>query len=350
MTERSRLKRAELALRVVVIILIAIALWWFVRGLDVGKLADNFRDAKLWPLALAAALNFACLWGKAACWRIMLAPKHHVSVWRLFRYTIAAFAASAIAPARAGEVLRVWTLKRRDGVPTSDTVAVAFAEKLLDGTSMLILVAPLLWLLPDLPAWVGESMLLCAGVAIGVFVGLFVAVGRVGTEGAVGGSWLRRFIAGMHVLRSPVRLFASLGVLISVWAADLVMVMLVLHAVGIVLPLEGGLLILFTLNLTIMLPSTPAQVGALEVGALAALNLLKVPHEAALAFALLYHALQVVPLIAVGLILELRLVLGREPGLPETNGCAKSEIPVTPPPTSTQPPPTTPPHAHAQPH
>ena len=312
LAERSpRLKRIELAVRLVVIAGIIAGLWFFIHGLDVGKLADNFRDAKLWPLALAAALNFACLWGKAACWRIMLAPKHKISVWRLFRYTIAAFAASAIAPARAGEVLRVWTLKRRDGVPTSDTVAVAFAEKLLDGTSMLILVAPLLWLLPDLPAWVGESMLLCAGVAIGVFVGLFIAVGRVG-DAAVGGSWLRRFIAGMHVLRSPVRLFASLAVLILVWAADLIMVMLVLHAVGVELPLEAGLLILFTLNLTIMLPSTPAQVGALEVGALAALDLLHVGHEQALAFALLYHALQVVPLIAAGLILEYRLVLGRE--------------------------------------
>ena len=344
-----KMKRVELVVRLVVVVAIAIALWFFVRGLDVGKLANSFRDAKLWPLALAALINFACLWGKAVCWRIMLAPRFTVSVWRLFRYTIAAFAASAIAPARAGEVLRVWALKRRDGVPSADTVAVAFAEKLLDGTSMLILVAPLPWLLPDLPPWVGQSMLLCAGVAVGVFVGLFIAVGRVGTEGVVGGSWLRRFIAGMHVLRSPGRLLGSLGVLVSVWAADLLMVMLVLHAVGIALPLEAGLLILFTLNLTIMLPSTPAQVGALEVGALAALNLLKVPHEPALAFALLYHALQVVPLIAVGLALELRLVLGREPGLPESNGCAKPGIPDTPAPTSPPPPPQSRAHAQAQP-
>ena len=46
----------------------------------------------------------------------MLAPRHRVPVLRLFRYTIAAFAASALAPARAGEVLRVWVLRRRDGV------------------------------------------------------------------------------------------------------------------------------------------------------------------------------------------------------------------------------------------
>jgi uncharacterized membrane protein YbhN (UPF0104 family) len=116
----------------------------------------------------------------------------------------------------------------------------------------------------------------------------------------------------MHILRSPRRLVATLGVLIFVWATDLGMVVAVLYAVGIHLPLAGAVLILFTLNLTIAVPSTPAQVGALEVGALAGIDMLGVSHEAGLAFALLYHAIQVVPLIAVGLLLELRLVLGRD--------------------------------------
>src|SRR5262249_46787786 len=112
---------------------------------------------------------------------------------------------------------------------------------------------------------------------------------------------------------SPKRLFGCLAVLVAVWLADLGEGMLVLYAVDIHLPIAAGLLILFTLNLAITLPSTPAQVGALEVGALAALDLLHVPSEPALAFALLYHALQVLPLIVAGLALELRLVLGREP-------------------------------------
>lgn len=303
-------RRLTIALRVIAIAAIAAGLWWFVRAMDFAALGRALRSAKLWPLVVAATLNFVCLWGKAVCWRVMLAPRHRVSVIRLFRYTIATFAASAIAPARAGEVLRVWTLKRRDGVPAADTAAVAVAEKLLDGISMLILVAPVPWLLPGLPSWVAGAIAVCAAIAITLFVGLFIAVGRV--DATTSRTLVRRFLAGMHVLRSPKRLLVALGVLILVWAADLGEVMAVLYAVDIHLPIAAGLLILFTLNLTIMVPSTPAQVGALEVGALAALDLLHVGHEAALAFALLYHALQVVPLIAAGLIFELRLVLGRE--------------------------------------
>ncbi|HZJ63566.1 MAG TPA: lysylphosphatidylglycerol synthase transmembrane domain-containing protein [Kofleriaceae bacterium] len=313
-------RRLAIALRVVAIIAVVAALWWFVREMDVAALGNALRTAKLWPLLVAAVLNFLCLLGKAACWRILLAPRHRVSVTRLFRYTVAAFAASALAPARAGEVLRVWTLKRRDGVPAPDTAAVAVAEKLLDGISMLILVAPVPWLLPGLPSWVAGAIALCGAIAIALFAALFIAVRRVARDsGAPGGAAarpgvIRRFIAGMHALRSPGRVLGSVGVLMLTWAFDLGEVTAVLYAVGIDLPIAAGLLILFTLNLTIMVPSTPAGVGALEVGAIVALDLLHVGHEPALAFALLYHGLQVIPIIVVGLILELRLVLGREAG------------------------------------
>lgn len=322
-------RRLTLVIRVVVIGVIAAGFWWFVREMNFAKLGESLRSARAWPLVLAAALNFVCLWGKAVCWRIMLAPRHKVGVTRLFRYTIAAFAASAIAPARAGEVLRVWTLKRRDGVPAAETAAVAVAEKLLDGISMLILVAPVPLLLHGLPWQAVATIVGLAAIAVALFIALFIAVGRVGREAAHNGqvdpaeaaarieavarpSLMRRFLAGMHVLRSPKRLLGSLVLLIFVWLADLGEVMAVLYALGIDLPIAGGMLVLFSLNVAIAIPSTPAQAGALEVGALAALDLLHVGHEQALAFALLYHALQVVPLIAAGMILEYRLVLGRD--------------------------------------
>jgi hypothetical protein len=325
---KTRKKWLLFSVRVLAIAAIGFGLWYFIQGLDWDALADAFRTATLWPLAIAAVLNFVCLFGKAACWRIMLAPRFNVPVSRLTRYTIAAFAASAIAPARAGEVLRVWVLKRREGVPAADTTAVALSEKLLDVITMLLICAPMPWLVDGLPAWVGGSMAACAGVAVGIFIGLYVAVGRIDATKA-GSSWLRRLVAGMHVLRSPKRLFASLVVLMLVWAADLGMVLLVAHSVDIAISAAEGLLVLFTLNLLIAVPSTPAQVGALEVGALAALRILHVSEAPALAFALLYHVVQVVPLICVGLLLELRLVLGREPAMAEAIAKRDADVATT---------------------
>ncbi len=300
--------RLNAILRTVAILAVVACLWFFVRELDWHKLGHDVAGAKLWPLVLAAALNYVLLFGKAVCWRIMLAPRYQVSTLRLMRYTIVAFAASVIAPARAGELLRVWLLKKRDGVPTADVAAVAIAEKLLDAVTILLVVAPVPWLLPGLPAWVTDSILICAAVAVVAFIGLYVAVGRLKEPR----SWFARFIAGMHVLHSPRRLLLAMAALFVVWIADWVMIWLVAYAVGIAMPVAAGLLILFTLNLAITAPSTPAGVGALEVGVLAATRLLGIPDEPALAFALLYHALQIVPLVVVGLALEWRLVLGKD--------------------------------------
>lgn len=329
-------RRIKIVIRIVAVAAIAAALWWFVRAMDFTKFGEELARAKRWPLVVAASLSFVCLLGKAVCWRIMLAPRHKIPVIRLFRYTIAAFAASAIAPARAGEVLRVWTLKRRDGVPAADTAAVAVAEKLLDGISMLIIVAPVPWLLPGLPSWVAGGIALGAVIAIALFVGLVIAVSRIDPVGPDNETKLRavvrQFLAGMHVLRSPKRMLGALGVLLLVWAADLGEVTAVLYAVGIDLPIAAGLLILFALNLAIMVPSTPAQVGALEAGAGVALDLFHISHEPALAFALLYHLLQVIPLIAAGLLFELRLVLGRDREPPASTGDPAASGTLTAPP------------------
>src|ERR1041384_7622210 len=96
-------RRLALALRLLAIIAVIAALWWFVREMEFAALGRALRTAKLWPLLIAAVLNFLCLLGKAACWRIMLPPRHLGGALGLFRSPIAAFPASALAPAGPGE-------------------------------------------------------------------------------------------------------------------------------------------------------------------------------------------------------------------------------------------------------
>jgi uncharacterized membrane protein YbhN (UPF0104 family) len=302
----------QLALIAVVVSL----LWFFLREIEWDKLGHALANASLLPLLASTLIYFACLFGKALSWRIMLAPRHIVPMSRLYRYTIAAFAASALTPARAGELLRVWALKRRDGVPVADATAVAIAEKLLLAITLLIVCAPAPWLLPRLPDWVENTMLMCAGLALGVLVALVLAVRHV--EAREPHSWFARFLTGMHVVREPKRLALAIVTLVVTWAMDVCAVMLVLHAVGLDVPIAGAMLILFTFNLTVAIPSTPAQVGAMQVGALAATRLLGLPEEPSLAFALLYQAMQIGPLLLVGFIIELDLVRGRLPAEAES--------------------------------
>lgn len=275
------------------------------RGLALGELADALARARVWPLIAASAIALAVYVFKAISWRIMLAPRFDVSLPRLVRYTVIAFAASAIAPARAGELMRVWLLKRRDRVDAATSIAVATSEKALDAVSLLVLAAPLPWLLP-LPAWVAQGLLaLTALVAIAVGVVAFAA-GWIPP-----GSWPGRVVAALE--RRPRQLARVFVALLVGWLIDLGAVILVLYALDLsTVPWSGALLVLVVVNVAISIPSTPAQIGTLELGALIPLvDILHVATEPAIAFALVYHATQIVPTLVLGLALEWRLVLGR---------------------------------------
>lgn len=296
--------RARL-LRAVVIGAVGVGLAFALREIAWAEVGRALRSARAWPIVVAAVINFGIIVGKAAAWKLLLAPAHRISLGRLTRYTLVACAGSIVLPLRAGELVRGWLLRDRDGVPTARIAAVAVAEKLLDMLSMSLMLVPLPWLLPELPGHVASIVAVVAGLAIAVMLALRVASQRV-----TGAHWLARMVAGFALLDDLPRVVAVLGVLVGTWLIDLTMITLVLHAVGLAVPSGGALVVLLGVNLAIALPSTPGQLGALELGAMAGLHLLHAAPAPAVAFAVLYHVLQVVPVLAVALITDGKL-LGR---------------------------------------
>src|SRR5687768_9347188 len=108
-------RRTAMLASVASIAIVAVLLYVFLRRTDWDALGLALREADVLPLILSSLLYFVCLFAKALSWRIMLAPNNVVGIGHLYRYTIAAFAAATLTPMRAGEFLRVWALKRRDG-------------------------------------------------------------------------------------------------------------------------------------------------------------------------------------------------------------------------------------------
>ena len=104
------------AVRIFAVAGVIVLLYVFLRGIDFAALKAALLRASVLPLVLAAVLNFANMWFKANYWQVMLSTVSQVPVGRLFRYTLASFAGSALAPGRAGEALRIWLLKDRHGV------------------------------------------------------------------------------------------------------------------------------------------------------------------------------------------------------------------------------------------
>ena len=161
---------------------------------------------------------------------------------------------------------------------------------------------PLPYLLPSLPDWLPRAIAACTAAVVALGAALALA-GRYAAPGRW--PWLAATLAALR--RQGFNLVPAFGCLLLGWLGDCALAALMLRACDIAIDPLVVPVVLFVINLAIVVPGTPAQVGTLELAAVGALQTLGVGHEQALAFGLLYHAVQIVPLLAI-VPLEARLL------------------------------------------
>ena len=179
---------------------------------------------------------------RALRWQYLLAPIGHTRFVPAFRTTVIGFAASAVLPARAGEVIRPYLLARQESLSATATFATIIIERLLDAMTCVILLASFVLLFDpgmDRADRTLYSLLEVGGATVGslallVLGGMFFAardpqaVGRLGvqTRASAAGSGdararrasLLRFAEGLAVVRTPKRLSCRAVVVVSALA------------------------------------------------------------------------------------------------------------------------------------
>jgi len=232
-------------------------------------------------------------------WEALLRPLPHGSrragFFDLARLLYAGYAFSNLLPARAGEAVRVVELRRRRGYPAAGLVAVQLAEKVIEIISLGLLCG-----LVALTAGPGRAPLAIGGALAVIGLALLLLLPRRVPAQASRG-FFKGFLSAMRTVHARRSWLRSLGWSFLSDATDLLLVGLCLLALGIEVPPSAWALVLFSVNLAILLPSTPGQVGVLEAGGVVALTAAGVAPAPALAFALAYHAVHLVPTTALGL-------------------------------------------------
>jgi uncharacterized membrane protein YbhN (UPF0104 family) len=78
---------------------------------------------------------------------------------------------------------------------------------------------------------------------------------------------------------------------------------ILMQAFSLHLPFVSGLLVTITINMGLVLPSSPAALGVFEAATVIALKAFDVARADALSYALVLHLLNLVPFLAVGALL-----------------------------------------------
>lgn len=310
---------AARVLQVVASALVLLLCFFFLRRMNLSLVLDVLRQVEPRLVLAVMLLNVPALIGaRALRWQALLRPLAHPGhaprPFELFGLMLSAYAANSLLPARPGEALRVLQLHRRHHYPIGALVGVQLIEKVFEALAMGLLALPVALLAP-VPWPLRGPLLLFAGLGVvGAWLSSWMAGQRDRFCSEVAAQprspWRRALALGCRALyqiadaawhaRAPQTWVTALLWSLVIVLLDVAMIALCLRAVAVQLPLLCWILLLLAINLSILVPVTPGQVGVLEAGAVLTLSLLGVGHHEALAFALLYHASHVLPVIALG--------------------------------------------------
>ncbi|MBN1961133.1 MAG: flippase-like domain-containing protein [Deltaproteobacteria bacterium] len=285
---------------------------WTFWDVDIQGLWQSLIVSKLPLLLVVAFINFFIIALKAWRWQLIISATQKVGYLLVALTTVIGFMANNILPMRAGDIIRAIMLGKRGRVSKAMLIASLGVDKIIEGLSMVVVLVVLPFLLPT-PYWFRSTAWILGGVMLGL-LGLGILINKGSKYIWIDKiplplrwrdllkSILSRMAEGFSVLRRPWQLSKVMIVAIAIWLGQGLMVWLCLRAMSLELSLLAAYLILMVVNVGILAPAAPGNIGTFEFSVVLALSFLGVEKTQALAFALVYHSIQLIPTIIVGII------------------------------------------------
>ena len=281
---------------------------WIANGLDWKELGQALLHVNYWiliPLTIFFLLHYFL---RAFRSRFLLPPGAVPPTRILFDALMIGNMASYLLPLRAGEFLRPYLLSKDSSYSFAVTFSSVVIERFFDLAMVLVLLSLVSPHIPELPFWAqnGTTALSFVGGAIFVFmifsaffpslvlkaIDLFLNIvpARLHQKGH---DFFKSLMEGAAVLRSPKRLFATIGFTLLVWATVWVMMYLGLMMLNIT---TSAALLALTLTVIVALavaaPSAPGFIGVFQTAFVASFFLFSLPKEDAMACSLVLHSHQ----------------------------------------------------------
>ncbi len=284
------------------------AIWW--RGPDWNTVYHAF-DSVAWRWVIVGILlNLVSTLARALSWRLTIdqaLPEPHPRFGQVFSAYGIGLLGNAVLPARAGEFARVAVLRRHlpHGKGTSATLlGTVFAHRLFDLFPVAILCTWVL-LTAKIPHWAVTSLIIFGLVGFVLLtIGLLFARSGEGRMHDGMGSLRALLIMarqGLAVLRRPVPALGAAMFQMIGWLMQLFAVWAVMEAFNLDLPLPAAGLVLVLMNVAIIFPLWPGNIGLLQAAVALPLVQYGVPYSTGFAYGLVLQAVEMSVGVGVGL-------------------------------------------------
>jgi len=291
-------------------------LWLALRGLNLDEFWDNLQGARYGWLVPAVGVYFGAVWARTWRWHYMLRALKPLPLGRLFPTVAISYMGNNVYPARAGEVLRAYVLKRDEDVSMSASLATILVERIFDGLVMLLFVFITLPSVPDLQPDLRRLVVLASLAFFGALIAFLGLASAPVTARRVYGSLIRRFVpahfhdkllnladrfmdglVGLRRGRDLAMIFFTSTV---VWLLETVKYWFVMHA----FPFEVSFFTLMLMNglanLALTIPAAPGGIGPFDWAGIGTLAAFGVPRALASAYTIVLHVALWFPITALG--------------------------------------------------
>ncbi len=294
----------------------AVFLYMALKGLDLAQVWYYIRHGNYWWLIPSVAIYFFGVWARTWRWHYMLRALKPIPTRQLFPVVCIGYMGNNIYPARIGELLRAYVLKRKEGVSIAASLATILVERIFDGVIMLLFVFVGLPLAPFIPDNWRRFVIMFSLLFFGALAVFFVLAASPRYAQRVY-NWIidhllpkrfrepvrgfaDRFMEGLYFLRSGRDVAMIFVTSLVVWLAETCKYWFVMHAFDFevsffVLMLMNGVVNLFT-----TIPSAPGYLGTFDEPGIEILKAFGVEGNIAGAYTLVLHAALWLPITLLG--------------------------------------------------
>lgn len=302
--------------RVWIGIIISIAcLYIAFQGLHFGDFWQVVQSVNYWWIFPAVGVYTLAVVIRTWRWHAMLRPLADISLTRLWPVVVIGYMGNNVYPARAGEVLRSYVLRRREGISMSASLATVVLERLFDGLIMLLFVFVTLPFAPLPPLYnqivTGFSVLFLGALVFFLVLASqpaqFLRVWRwcaarflPARFAHTGEDIVVKFVSGLQSLKSPREMLVIFASSALIWLTETGKYWVIMQ--GFPFHVDFTVLMLMTavVNLATTVPSTPGYAGTFDVPGILILQQFGVAQAIATGYTLVLHVALWLPITALG--------------------------------------------------
>jgi len=304
------------------IVISSVFLYLAVRGLNWSEFWVSIKTASYVWLIPGIVIYFVGVWIRAWRWHYLLRPLKPISTIKMFPVITIGYAGNNIFPARAGEVLRAFILKRRENVSMSASLATIIVERIFDAVVMMAFVfvnLPELVNLTSNSGFIGNIQTVAIWGTI-IFFGaliVFLIAAILPQRAAKIGMWfieklipqhfhsqiielMNKFLDGLASLRSPANVLMVFLTSLVIWLLETVKYWFVMQAFEFRVSFFALMLVNGLVNLATTIPGAPGYIGTWEAVIVAVLAAYYVSGGEALGYAVVLHVALWLPITLLG--------------------------------------------------